>query len=165
MFKQFRDTNYYINEQGEVINKKTNRKVKGNKDKNGYIRFRVCQGQRKSYSISIHRAVLETFNPIENMETLEVNHKDENKTNNCLSNLEWVTHFTNMQRIKENGHSYKMSNKGSKNGNSKLSEEQVLEIREKYKTGNFSQRELSKIFNISQSVVQCILSNKNWKFL
>ena len=41
--------------------------------------------------IKLHRLVLGTFNPISNMHLYEVNHKDGNKSNNCLYNLEWAT--------------------------------------------------------------------------
>lgn len=53
---------------------------------NGYLRIAI---QKKHYLI--HRLVLETFNPVENMDKLQVNHIDGNKENNCLNNLEWVT--------------------------------------------------------------------------
>jgi len=36
----------------------------------------------------IHRLVLETFNPIDNMNNFDVNHKDGNKENNYIENLE-----------------------------------------------------------------------------
>lgn len=44
-----------------------------------------------------HRLVLETFNPIPNADTMEVNHKNENKQDNNLSNLEWTTHLENVR--------------------------------------------------------------------
>lgn len=54
---------------------------------NGY-QF-VTLENNKSYLI--HRLVMETFCPIENMKEMEVNHKDCNRQNNYLENLEWVT--------------------------------------------------------------------------
>jgi len=39
----------------------------------------------------VHRLVLEAFNPVEGMDQLQVNHLDEDKTNNRLENLCWVT--------------------------------------------------------------------------
>ena len=43
----------------------------------------------------IHRLVLQTFHPIDNMNSMTVNHKDENKLNNNLDNLEWMTQADN----------------------------------------------------------------------
>ena len=65
------------------------------KAEKGYLFVGLCRnGKPKWYKV--HRLVLSTFNPIENMENLEVNHLDENKLNNNLSNLEWTTHENNI---------------------------------------------------------------------
>ena len=58
-------------------------------DKDGYLKIVLYDGSRKT--IPIHRVVLMTWDPVEDMEKLQVNHKDENKKNNCLDNLEWMT--------------------------------------------------------------------------
>lgn len=58
-------------------------------DKDGYITVSLCKnGIRKSKTI--HRLVAQTFIPNPN-NYLEINHKDENKTNNHVENLEWCT--------------------------------------------------------------------------
>ena len=54
-------------------------------------------------------------------------------------------------------------NRGSKHPSSKLNEKQVLEIR-KLKN-QFSHLELSKIFNISKSVVKHIIHRRSWKHI
>ena len=45
----------------------------------------------------VHRLVLMAFRPCDNMHVLQVNHKDEDKQNNRLSNLEWCTNVYNQQ--------------------------------------------------------------------
>ena len=65
-------------------------------------------GKRKSYIV--HRLVAETF--LNNPDNLpEINHKDENKTNNCVDNLEWCTTKYN---INYGIHNEKMAKKLSK---------------------------------------------------
>ena len=60
------------------------------KDKTGYLQVHLCRnGKPKWYTV--HRLVLMTFAPCDNMKSLQVNHIDEDKTNNHLSNLEWCT--------------------------------------------------------------------------
>ena len=63
------------------------------KHKNGYYNVRL-QHNNKSSVFSIHRLVATMFIP--NPDNLPaVNHKDEDKSNNCVSNLEWCTHKYN----------------------------------------------------------------------
>lgn len=57
-------------------------------DSNGYLRVILCR-EGNCKTLFVHRLVLMTFAPISNMDKFDVNHKDENKQNNCLSNLEW----------------------------------------------------------------------------
>lgn len=60
----------------------------------GYVTVNLCKGNRYK-SHSVHRIVMAAFAPTSNACELEVNHKDENKQNNCVSNLEWVTKTEN----------------------------------------------------------------------
>lgn len=54
---------------------------------------------------------------------------------------------------------------GEKSGRSKLTEKQVLKIRELYNSGKFKQSEISKIFNVPDSTVWSIVHNIIWKHL
>ncbi len=67
--------------------------LKQYKEQNGYMRVWIKQdGKRKKFSV--HRLVAMSFIP--NPENKPcVNHKDGNKENNCVTNLEWCTHSEN----------------------------------------------------------------------
>lgn len=61
----------------------------------------VLRKNGNNYKFRVHRLVAELFIP--NPDNLpEVNYKDENKSNNKASNLEWCTHKENMNSYKEN---------------------------------------------------------------
>ena len=64
----------------------------------GYLRVMLCKdGKGKWYPV--HRLVAIAFIP--NPDNLpEVNHKDENKQNNCVENLEWCTRQYNVEYSK-----------------------------------------------------------------
>ena len=81
--------NYTISDKGEIVNTNTNKELKGYIRKDGYVIISLSKGGKK-YKCYLHRLGAETFIP--NPDNLpQVNHKDENKTNNCVSNLEWIT--------------------------------------------------------------------------
>lgn len=153
MFKRFRDTNYFVSEQGIVYNEKTKNYLAGSKDKDGYLRIQV-----KKKNLSIHRMVLETFLPKEGMEELEVNHIDGNKLNNSLDNLEWVTHQENMAHAVKTHLSDKCSNAGEKNGRAKLTEEKVKEIRKDKR----SLAQIASDYGVTKSTISAIKNYKLW---
>ena len=85
--------NYQISTEGEVKNE-SGKALTPWISNSGYLQLHLfCDGKkRKAY---VHRLVADTF--IENTHGCkEVNHKDGNKTNNCVSNLEWCTRAENL---------------------------------------------------------------------
>lgn len=85
---------YKINNYGEVLSLRSNKILKPNNNGIGYFIIQLCKnGKRKNYLI--HRLVAEHF--LDNPNNLpEVNHKDEDKSNNFVNNLEWCEHKYNM---------------------------------------------------------------------
>lgn len=65
-------------------------------DGNGYLRTMVRYKDRYR-TIKVHREILKAFCPVPNFDKLECNHKDGNKTNNNLENLEWMTRSENIK--------------------------------------------------------------------
>lgn len=100
------ETRYAITEDGRVWSKKHNKFMQDRADKDGYRRINLRAEDKKSYTRFIHRLVAEAYIPNPDNKP-EINHKDENKTNNCVSNLEWATtkeninHGTRTQRAME----------------------------------------------------------------
>ena len=84
---------YEVSNLGNVRNKITNKQLYYSNSNNGYLRVGLFKDHKRTM-YSIHRLVAETFVPnIENKPC--INHKDCNKQNNCVDNLEWCTYKEN----------------------------------------------------------------------
>lgn len=106
----------------------------------------------------IHRIVAQHFIPNPENKPF-VNHKDGNKHNNHVSNLEWAT------RQENEDHAYGTGLKnstGSSNTMSKLNEEKVKLIKVLGKLG-FSARGMAIDFGVHAATIQRILSGAIWK--
>lgn len=92
--KQFRDTKYLVDESGNIFRFAKKRKLHINKY--GYQEVSLSiKGKPKTFSV--HRIVAECY--LLNPNNLpQVDHKDCNKLNNIISNLEWVTAEENVKR-------------------------------------------------------------------
>ena len=87
----------------------------------GYFAYKLAtEDKNKVKSITAHRLIKQTFDPVENMDKLTINHIDMNTNNNALDNLEWVTQKENNTKKYE-----VVPNDGSYNYQSKFSREQL----------------------------------------
>lgn len=64
---------------------------------NGYCYVSLSKNNHRT-SKRVHCLVMMAFNPVSEHAGLEIDHKDKNKENNSLDNLEWVTHTENIHR-------------------------------------------------------------------
>lgn len=91
----------------------------------------------------------------------QINHKDGNKRNDAVSNLEWSSGSENQL------HRYRVLKKGAPvgelNSNSKMNSKGVIKLRKMYSTGKFTQSELGLMFGVSQSTVYDIIKNNLWR--
>lgn len=96
-----RFTNYQVSDQGRVRNKITNQVLKPGRGGVGYLTVALYK-DKKSYSKNVHQLVSDAFIG-KGTKGMTVNHKDGNKLNNNLSNLELVTRRANNVHAYETG--------------------------------------------------------------
>ena len=119
----------------------------------GYVMVNLkVKGVNRRYSV--HRIVLSAF--VKNEANLPcVNHKDGNKENNNLCNLEWTDKKGNMVHAME---MLGIKRFGENNPNSKYSDDIVLELRKMHESG-VSVYRCAKVLNINQSSAYAIINN------
>lgn len=165
---------YFIDREGNIYSLRAGanqkkpevpRKIK-TYNSNGYRGIRLSK-DGKLYKLFIHRILLEVFvSPCP--PGYECRHINSIRDDNRLENLAWGSRVENMADKKLMG----TENVGSKHGMSRLTEEQVKEIRRLGQEANIKERamdkggnykEIGKIFGIAPSTVGAIVQERSWK--
>ena len=150
---------YQVSDKGRVRLRKPTSKNKAGRilkqtvKEDGYMMVCVSDGGKFRYRY-VHRLVAETFMPSHPGKT-EVNHIDGNKANNCLSNLEWVTHRENQLHARDVLGRFVKPRYSLR----KLTPEQVLEIR----SSDEPQRTLADRYGVSQATIRNIIYGHIYK--
>ena len=121
-----------------------------------YSRVNLSKDTKQKNKL-VHILVAEAF--ISNPENKKfINHKKGNKKDNRATELEWMT------QVENNKHSYDTGlarvNRGESNGSSKLTEKDVIKIRELH--FKLSSRKIGEIFNVCHSTILDVINNKTW---
>ena len=126
-------------------------------DANGY-KYIHLNKSGKSKAFKIHVLVARAF--IKNPKGHPfVNHKDGNKANNNVTNLEWCTQSEN----EKHAHSIGLKNhKGENHPISQFSNEQILEVRRMFEKDKLSQREIGRKMNMNYKTVHKIVHRQRW---
>lgn len=140
---------YEVSNTGYVRSIRKNRLIECCLSTKGYRRVCLCKGDARNFK-SVHRLVAEAFIP--NPDNLpQVNHKDGNKFNNNVENLEWCNNSQNQKHAYDNGLKKK-----------KLSKSDVEFIRKSYvpRDREFGTRGLARKFNVAQSSIRQVLKSE-----
>lgn len=117
----------------------------------GYKQIILYDMNSKRHYVLVHRLVAKYFVPNPNNYRV-VNHKDGNKLNNDVSNLEWCTDHDNQIHARDTLKVY----------DNKLSFEKAEEIRKLYSSGNYSGAKLAKMYGIGKTMVYSVIHYKRW---
>jgi hypothetical protein len=151
---------YQVSSLGRVYSLKRKRFLKP-RLRQGYERVALCHNY-KMKNFSVHSLVAVAFLGLpENGK--EVNHKNGNKADNRLSNIEYATKSENTKHSYTLPHN-KTMNKGENNGRAKLTSKDVRSIRELAKQGT-TVSALCKNFKVSKSTISQIKNKTAWRHI
>lgn len=139
-------------------NAKAGRILKPNLTIHGYLQ--VCLSQNgKARRISVHRLVLMAFVGTPTLGQ-ECNHKNGVKIDNRKENLEWIT------RSENKIHAYRVLGRTVLRGENcswaKLTNKNVISIRQLLAEGKLLQREIGEMFGVSREAITRINTKENW---
>ena len=139
---------------------KYHKEITQRENEDGYMTVTVGKNDNRT-KMSVHRIVAMAF--IENPDNLpEVDHIDNDRKNNDVSNLQWISSCDNKSKIPFETRSKNTS--GMKNGRAKLTDEDVIEIRRLYNEG-MRKYEIANKFHRGWSTIHNIIINNTWKGL
>jgi len=158
---------YAATEDGRIWSyPKGNRNTKGcflkpGTDNHGYIIAGLHKGKKRK-TCKVHQLVALTYLG-EKPEGCQVCHNNGIRTDNRVENLRYDTLSNNMQDKKKHGTIPDF--KGENHPQAKLTDNEVRAIRIMYVTGEYSQRKLANLFDVSQCMIVKIISREVWKHI
>lgn len=151
--------NYLITADGKVFSSKSKIYLLPIKGRDGYLYVNLWKNCKNKRMV-IHRLVAQAY--LENRHNKRcVNHKDGNKENNSVQNLEWCTHSENLKHAYATG--LQKDRTGSNNPVSKINEAIAKQIKIHLFIDMMSQAEVSRKLSISREIIRSIYRGLTWK--
>ena len=154
---------YFASNYGNIFSKRKGilKKLKSNPgNKYGHLYVRIKNINSKFYTKSVHSLVLSAFNG-NCPQGMEACHGPLGRLNNSITNLSWGTRKKNNEDKVRDGNSLR----GLKNPNSKLLENDIILIRKLYLEEGIRQRQIAKIFDVSQGQISAIVRKEFWSWV
>lgn len=148
---------------GSYLRKFPGKILKPFPDENGYQYVSLAK-EGKTRRGCVHILVLRTFigeRPL----NYDCNHRNGKKGDNRLENLEYCTKSENLL------HSYNLLDRahggvaGSKHHKAKLTDNDIMNIRKLYSSGEYTQKQLGKLFGVTQTNISNIVIGIGWKHI
>lgn len=157
------ETNYIISKNGKVYNIKTEKELKPFIIKNcGYLAVNIQLGKRGKYkTMPLHRLIGLGWIPNKENKPI-INHKDGNKLNINIDNLEWSTYSENNKHAFDNQLKIPSHVNPEKCNLTKHTMKDVIAVCEYLQMG-YSPKAIHKKFNIDYDFSQKIYTHKTWK--
>lgn len=135
--------------------------IKQSLDRNGYLHVVVSVGCRVS-TMWVHRLIAEAFmGPAPS--GFQVNHKNGNKLDNSVGNLEYVLPPENIRHAYEHGLMHPKGAPGERNAAAKLTRDKVLEARRLRAEEGLTYEEIGKRFGVTKSTMHKACLGLNWR--
>ena len=151
-------TRYLVNTDGQIFSEYTASYLKPFKNPNGYYLVDL-HDDKKSYTRQVHRLVAEAFIP--NPLMLEtVNHKDGDKSNNAVSNLEWMTQLDNVRHAWKTG--LAKPRYGTDNPANVYSEDQIHLVCQLLEISFLSNKQIAEIAGVNVTTIRDIKFRGKW---
>ena len=125
-----------------------------------YLRFKITSGKLQKMP-TVHRFIMECFHGIKPKQVV-VRHLDGDYLNNKVANLTYGTTQENVNdAVKHIGKYFE----GTRNGRSKLTDNDVIKIRNAYSQGTTIKKLVSIYSNVVETTIRRIVNGKTWKHL
>lgn len=150
-------TKYIVSTEGNVYNSVTMHQLHPAVTNRGYRRLLIYYNGYRRH-MSVHRLVADAFLP-NPLQLPEVNHKNGDKSDNSVYNLEWCTAEYNVKHSFDTG----LNHSGEENHNAGMSNETARRIAQCFEDNQLTMTEISRYFDIPKRSIKHMLYGDCWK--
>lgn len=157
---------YFADENGHIWSESKQDYLTEYEDKNGYKKVVLMTTDKppsKGHRFSVHRLILETFNPVRNMNELQVDHINGNHQDNRLENLKWATCKENLNNPNTIFNRRVYDQEGTHNASAKFTEETLLALIKEINSGKYMRKQILEKYNICDETLRKIINKTIYK--